>query len=324
MQSGPFFVLLLYFAHMLWHILITLIAFAGVWACSGVLVGTVDRLSSRFGRSHFFVSFFLLGLLTSFSEISVAVNAAIQGVPEVSVGNLIGASIVLFLLVAPAVAVAGNGVKLEHELSPGNLLAAFAVIAAPAVAAADGVLTRSEGAQFIALYAVLALLISNAKPVAHTAQASTRHIRPQHILALIAATLIIAFSGKVLVGEAVWFGDALGLPAALFGLLMLAIGTNIPEISVGIRAVRERKKGVAIGDYVGSAALNTPILGVLLLASDSVRIDTGDFHGTFIALVGGLALFYHFARSKKELSRVEGLVLIGLYACFAVWQVMAS
>ena len=77
--------------HLLVQILIFIAAGTVIWYFSGVLIQAVDKFSRKLNKSGFVVGFFILGFLTSIGEISVATNSLIDGVPQVSIGNLVGA-----------------------------------------------------------------------------------------------------------------------------------------------------------------------------------------------------------------------------------------
>lgn len=308
---------MLLFTHLAWFFL----SLAGVWLCSGALIQVTELLSRRTHRGNFFLAFVLLGILTSFSEIAVAFNATRQSVPEVSVGNLLGASLILFLWVTPILAVIGNGIKLQKGLSIKRLLPAALNIMAPIGLAIDGKLTRWEGAFCLLIYVVVVLLL---KQQDEQGRKETKPI-PKKILGIaflkvLIAAALIALSGRILVQETLFFSEYFSIPASMFGLLVLSIATNIPELAIGIRSAIKEKKAIALGDYIGSASANTAILGVVLLANGTVLINTDEWIGTAIATVGGIALFLWFLASKKQLSRREGLILLGAYAVFVAWE----
>ena len=77
------------------HALIYLLSFVGIWVGSGLAIRSVERISQSLKVSSFAVSFLVLGLFTSISELSVGINSIMENDPEIYVGNLIGASIVL-------------------------------------------------------------------------------------------------------------------------------------------------------------------------------------------------------------------------------------
>ena len=98
------------------------LSFVAIWFGAGLIISSVEELSKKLNISSFAVSFFVLGILTSIPEASVGINSIIDRDPEIFVGNLIGASLVLFLLVIPILAVAGNGIRLAHQLDGKSLL----------------------------------------------------------------------------------------------------------------------------------------------------------------------------------------------------------
>lgn len=311
------------------HLALTVLSFAAVWVSAGSLLGVVQRVARRAGRSSFLVSFFLLGLLTSFSEISVAINATLDGVPAVSAGNLMGASIVLFLLVAPVLAIAGGGVRLDHGFSERNLAIVLTVIAAPAFFVVDGAVTALEGFFLVLLYAALVYRLGFSAPAADerhekVALGAVLRASSKDLLLVVAGAAVIFLSGGQLVREAVFFGELFSLPASFFGLLVLSVGTNIPELTIAVRAAIAGKKSAAMGDYVGSAAVNVSTLGILAMVNGGVILDRAEFLGTAIVLCYGLLLFFLFSKSKSRLSRAEGAILIGVYGCFLIWQLLIA
>src|SRR3546814_16263914 len=64
----------------------------------------------------FTMSFFLLGLLTSLPELVIGLTSIVDGQPEIFVGNLIGGTIILFLLVIPLLALTSQGIKATRPL----------------------------------------------------------------------------------------------------------------------------------------------------------------------------------------------------------------
>jgi Ca2+/Na+ antiporter len=128
---------------------------AVIWVFSGYLIESVDRVARRFHKAGFTVAFFILGFLTSISEISVAFNSTVNGVPGVSAGNLIGASFVILLFIVPFLAIAGGGISLEGSLTRYNLLVALVAILLPAFFIIDGNVTPEEGIVALLLYTAL-------------------------------------------------------------------------------------------------------------------------------------------------------------------------
>lgn len=313
------------------HSLRFLIAFGIVWFIAGAIIGAVDRIAKRGNKSGFTVAFFVLGIMTSISEISVAFNATIEDVPSVSAGNLIGASVVIFFLIIPLLAICASSINLDHAIPWKTLVLALCVVAAPAFAALDGVILGWEGIVLLMFYAVLMLHIRKKQSVEQAIETTATDVRRvlaqgKHAvlfdaLAILGGAVLIFAAGRVLVDESVYFSALLGVPASLAGLLVLSIGTNTPELILAVRSVLSRHTDIAFGDYLGSAAANTLIFGFLPLMNGQFTLDTAEFITGFVVLTFGLMLFALFARTKNSLSRGEGIVLLLLYMCFVAVQI---
>lgn len=311
------------------HLLILGLTFGGIWFCAGFVVQAVDRLARRLNQNSFAIAFLVLGILTSLTETSVAINSTLQGAPHLSAGNLIGGSIVIFLLIIPALAFFGGGVRLQHTLSKNTLLLALAVIALPAVIAMTGVFTPLLGLTLIFGYGLLLFHLGrqqfNGRRQSVFVITRSSSIRLLAILGkIVAAGVAIFLISRLLVQEGIYVAEAFQVPASLVGLLMLSVGTNIPEITIAVRAILSGRKQVAFGNYIGSAAINTLLFGLLAITNGRFELDITEFLVTGPILLLGLVLFYRFARTRNTLSPVEGMVLGSLYVVFLVAQITAA
>src|SRR3989339_1527121 len=139
----------------LFRVLLYFSSFFVIWYCSGIIIRSVENLAQRLKISPFAMSFFVLGILTSIPEFSIGINSIINNTPDIFVGNLLGASLIIFIFIIPLLAVFGGGVKLVHQLSENNLIFSLLVVAAPVFLIADNVLTRTEGVFLILIYFIL-------------------------------------------------------------------------------------------------------------------------------------------------------------------------
>ncbi len=304
---------------MIFKLVFYFVSFFLIWFSAGLIVGAVDRLAHRFGLSGFAVSFFVLGILTSTPEFSLGISAIIDGQPEIFVGNLLGASLVLFLLTIPLLAVFGNGVKLAHQLEKKNLLLSLLVVAAPSFLIIDKKINSFEAFFLLILYFILFYSKKKKKGLFERIKDQILNHRSsltKDILQLILGIFVIFFSSKFIVDQTIYFSQIFGISSFLIALLVLSVGTNLPELSLAIRSVIERKKEVAFGDYIGSAAANTLIFaGLTLMAGGEVMV-ADNFLKILIFTVFGLGLFFLFSRSKNDISRKEGIILLLIYLLF--------
>lgn len=302
-----------------------LISFLIIWYCSGIIIKSVENLAHKLKISPFTMSFFVLGILTSIPEFSVGINSIINKTPDIFIGNLLGASLIIFIFIIPLLAVFGGGVKLVHQLSENNLIFSLLVVAAPVFLIADNLLTRTEGVFLILIYVILFYFIEKKHGLMGLKIPKKKLFNKNFLedaVELLLSALIIFLVSKYIVTETVYFSSVLKVSQFLISIIVLSIGTNLPEISLAVRSIIEGKNEVALGDYLGSAAANSLFFGLFTLFNGNrVNLSVYSFRVLLLTLFG-LGVFYIFSRSKKNISKHEGKILLLIYLLFIVSQVL--
>jgi len=233
--------------------------------------------------------------------------------------------IVIFLLIIPILAIAGNGIKLVHQLNAKNLLFSLLVIVTPSFLIADKKISLFEAIFLIFLYLILLYTIEKKKGLFEKVRDNLidgkSHLA-QDVGKIIIGGLFVFFSSSFIVTRTIYFSNLLNISPFIIGLLFLALGTNFPELSLAIRSVASKKKEVAFGDYVGSAAANSLLIGILTIFNGGQVVVVNHFIRPFIFTVLGLGLFFYFSRSKNDISRVEGLMLLLVYVGFLTAEIL--
>jgi cation:H+ antiporter len=306
------------------HLIIFILSFVGLWIGSGLAIGSVERLSKILKVSSFAVSFLVLGFFTSESELSVGINSIIGNDPEIYVGNLIGGSIVIFMLIIPLLAITGSKIKIPTEFQGFNLPASLVVIALPVILAMDGRVGRIDSIIALSLFGFLVIAVQTRKGLFE--KIKTFNPRSgvkvgKELLRIVFGLATIFIASRFIVEQTIYFSHLLEISPFLISLLLIAIGTNIPELSLVLRSVFMKSNQVAFGDYVGSAAFNTFLLGLLTLIYGKPVFLTNSYLVGLLFLVAGLVIFYYFARTKNSISRLEGLALVAMYILFLATEV---
>lgn len=313
---------------MVTHLIVFILSSLAIWLSAGVLIESVDRVAKRFHKTAFSVAFFVLGILTSLSEISVAINSSLGGVPQISVGNLVGASFVILLFIVPLLAITGKGIGLKHLISKKNIILAFAVILLPALLLSDGEITKLEGIFALVAFFTLVYAIQKQKEfpdkigIIPINLPTGKNAVILDVLKILAGGTIIFVACRYLVEQSVYFASFFNIPGSIIGLIILSIGTNVPELVIAARSIIRKHKDIAFGDYLGSAAVNTLIFGFLAISNGSFSVEPREFYSATILLIAGLFFLYLFARSQNSISRKEGFILIIFYIVFLIIQFM--
>lgn len=285
-------------------------------------LSAVIKISRIFKISGFATSFLILGFFTSLTEILVGVSAIMENQPEIFVGNLIGSSVVIFLLIIPLLAVLANGIGLNHDFSYRDLVGSVIVIGMPAILALNNHFSLVDAIVCLVVYVNFFYTQgkkSNTFVKLIHVQFSLQSLSLE-LFKILAGMGMLFYASNLLVDQTVILGEQLNTSAFIISLLVISIGTNIPELSIAIRAVMARKNDIALGNYIGSSALNTLTIGVLTLANqNSIVLGQQPALG-FATFIVGLGIFLHVAKSKREVSRLEGMMLMAVYILFILLE----
>lgn len=308
---------------MILHLFLYIISFVIIWYGSGLIVSAVSKFSSRLRLSAFAFSFVFLGILTSIPEFSVGMQSIIARDPEIFVGNLLGGVVVLFLFIIPVLAVFGNGTSLKHEFDKKSLVVTMGVILAPAFFILDKRVTSLEGFLMVVLYFILLYLVQRKNGIFDKNNSNLLNSRAysyKDLLIMAVGVVLVFLSSGMIVNQTTYFAEALRIPAFYISLIVIALGTNLPELSLAVRSVVSGKKEIAMGDYIGSASVNTLLFGFFTLMSNGRVLTVNHFFVTFYFIAIGLIAFYILSYFTQYISRAHGLILLAIYVVFVLTE----
>lgn len=266
-----------------------------------------------------FVLGLILGLLTSLPELGIGINALAQDVPSVSVGNLLGGVIVLFCLVL------GLGIVLNREIKTDGkadiLWPILAYMSLPLLFGLRGYLGFWTGLGLLILYPAVLLYAYLAHDGTSSRASDGTRVPIVKELALIVLGLIgVIFLSNLIVRMTLPILTTLRVPGFLVGLIVYSIGTNLPELIVTIRAWKNRVRELSFSNILGSAAANAALLGAFAMTQAlPVTVDFS-YLVTVVTMLLTFGLILHFYKTGKRFTRVEGLVLLAVYAAFVILQ----
>ena len=304
-----------------------LIVFGIVLAVSArLVVHAAEDIARQMGLPTFIIGFFVLGMLTSTPEFFVMLQAAADGVPMLSAGNLLGGSLLLLSFVMGLCAVILGNIKLNHGMRFPDLVFAAAVVASPVAALRDGNLSRVDGLLLVGFYLLYVIFVSDEEKLAKRVAKRANHAKHMATLLsmLLAGVIGMVIASKIVVESAEILMSAFHIPALVFGLFFLSVGTNLPEFSLALQAIARGRRDIAFGDFLGSSVANTFILGVLGILAPFQTTSYEGMMFTIMLLLGVSLFFIWAAKSKQSISRQEGLGLLIFYGLFVVYQLFLA
>jgi cation:H+ antiporter len=309
--------------HLLWLLVgLVLLTVGGEALVRGALAA-----ARRMGVSPLLAGLVIVGFGTSAPELVVSVQAALGGSPAIALGNVVGSNIANILLILGISALIMPLVTHIKSLRRDGLTMLFATLLFMGLASFGG-LGRLEGMLmlgFLAAYLVWAYRTeredtSSPEAQLHKAEADEIEMLPMSIPMTLLATIgglamLIVGANRFLLG-AVGLGQELGVPEAIIGLTVVAVGTSLPELAVSIIAAIRKHADVAVGNIIGSNIFNILcILGVSSLIAplplEGRLLEIDQFVMLAAAVVLLLFLFFGL-----RLSRFKGALLLAGYVAY--------
>lgn len=280
-------------------------------------------ISKKLGINPFITGFVILSGASTLPELSVAVNAAVQQVPDLSIGNLFGATIFLLTVVIGLFAIKHRSIPFHGSFGPREVILSLILIATQILAVYDQRLGKVEGICLLGGYLLLiAFLIKSSKQKKHIL--TFKIIRRKRILYSVLLSIIgligLLLSANFIVNIVIDIAKTFHISETLLGIFMLGIGTNLPELAILFASRNAEEDKLAVGNFIGSAVANVPTLGLLAVL---LPHTISGFNSLFPVLVGlffTCLLFAIFVSTKEKLSAKEATVLIFMFILMVGFQ----
>lgn len=303
-----------------------------VWSADRFVEGAAAT-AKHAGMPPLLIGMLIVGFGTSAPEMVVSAMAALDGNPNLALGNVLGSNIVntglILGVTALVVPITVHSRVVRRELP---LLLAIGLVAGALLW--DGGLSRPESllllAGFFGLIAwTLYVALNNREDVLTgemDRELATQSMPLGRALFWLAAGLVLlVVSSRILVWGAVEIAQALGVSDLVIGLTIVALGTSLPELAASVIAARKGEHEIAIGNLVGSNMFN--LLAVLGIAgviapmpSIAAEVLARDW-STMMALLVALFVMAYGFRGAGRINRFEGLLLLIAYVAYNVYLV---
>ncbi len=282
------------------------------------MVLAAARLSRARGLSPVLVGALVVGLGTSVPELLVSAIASVRGDLDLAIGNIVGSNASNVTLVLGSAALVAPLVARSRVLAREGV-AMLAALGALTVVLWDLEVSRAEGAGLAAGMVVAAVLLVHWSDGADAPEASGAVTVGRREAVVGGAALLATLAGAdVLVRGAERLVEAASLESGFVGLVVVAVGTSLPELATSVAATRRGEAGLVVGNVIGSNLFNSlAVAGVAGLFGPG-PVD-GEFRVALLWMLAAVAAAAVFVATGRRLVRREAVVLLGLFAGFVVF-----
>jgi cation:H+ antiporter len=293
------------------------------------LVRASVGLSFKLKISKLVIGMTVVSFATSAPELLVSLQAALDGVSDIALGNVIGSNIANIGLVLGITAIISPLAvdKDFYKLNwPMMMLMSFALYY---FLKNDNVLTAFEGLlMFVALLVFLIILIKSSRKITKANLDEVDETLAQVSNFKIISWLLIGaaglyFGSEWLVQGAKQLATAVGISDYAISVTVIAIGTSVPELAASVIAALKQEKAISLGNLIGSNIFNiASVLGLTAIIKPIVvNPDTPQILSTNIFwMIAFAAILIPLMLIPKrfEIGRLKGFILFGAYLVFIV------
>ena len=288
------------------------------------VVKAASGLARRAGLSPFVTGLVLVAFATSVPELAVNLRAIWIGDHALALGNVVGSNIANFGLTLGAAALCAP-LLIRWKALPSLLVCLVVATLATILLGQDGRLTRLEGLLLLAAFAAVfafAFAFGRRQPELRSEFSEFANTRTDLTLNLVRfaiAAALLFFGAKWVVQGGTALGLALGMESLLSGLLLVAIGTALPEMSAAIAAARHGQGDIVAGHVIGSSLFNLLVVGGGMAVVRDVSLPASFVRLELPAALVFALLLLPMLRGDLRISRAEGGVLV---LAFLAWVVL--
>lgn len=295
-----------------------------------LLVKGAVQLAQRWKVSTLVIGMTVVSSATSAPELLVSLQAAIEGHPDLALGNVVGSNIANISLILGftalfyPLAIAEDTIRRNFPITLGASLLFWAFLAL------NGIIDRWEGLVLFLLligYTVTAIRRSRKQTKLMEAEAEVEARLPKvpmwrSAVLIILGVAALKFGADFLIQGSVTVALEWGIDERIISLSIVAVGTSVPELAASLVSAIRQEQDISLGNLLGSNLFN--ILSVIGLTGIIQPIEAQS--ASFISfdlpvMIGFLLLLFPMMVwiTSRRIGRWEGLVLLMAYVGYLIY-----
>jgi len=307
-------------------VLFLIAGLAGLWFGTDLTIRGAISVANRFGIPEFIVGVAILSIGSDLPELTIAISAAMQNLQgaltsDVVVGSAIGSSLgqigfVLGLVGLLSYLTLPRYIIFRHG---GVMMGSLVVLA---LVGLDGTVSRTEGASLVMIYVIyFASLFSEKGSLSKEVDGDVPLSAFRTWFDLVFGLGVIMASAELTVHAATEAAELLNIEQSFVALIVIGLGTSLPELSISLGAIRKKRTSLSVGNLIGSNIFDTLIpVGVAGVIS-GLQFDSRmlRFDLPYLFVLSAIVLFF-FVR-KKGLQKSEAIIVLALYCGYALVRI---
>ncbi len=291
------------------------------------LLKSAVALSLRLNIPKIVIGMTVVSLATSAPELIVSINSALEGYPDLALGNVVGSNIAnLGLVLGITILLSSIDVNKSFYFTdwPVMMLASLLFFG---FIYFDGELQQYEGIIMVVLLFVFLVYLLRFQKTAVVDELPEDDVE----LPLYKTVLFLGLGGvalwggsELLINGAVGMAKNYGISERIIAVTVVSVGTSIPELAASIIAVVKKEKAISLGNLIGSNIFNLlAVLGITAIITPIKVADQGLLSNDIFWMLGisFLILPLVFIPKGLRLGWRDGIILVGIYITFVFFTI---
>jgi len=300
------------------------------------LIFNVKKIAEKLKINKYIIGI-IFGILTTTPELFVGINAIKNNIGSISIGNLFGGIILLFTLLLGIDLILNKKIKTDGNIK--NILPSFLFILLGIITGLKGYFNFYDGIFFIFLYFTIVFYINKTNNINEYElnilnkkndfsndlkniflKKNVKKEIVKEILISIISIITLLITSDIIIDLSIKILSQFNISKFFIGLIMFSIGTNLPELTVVLRAFKNKDSELSLSHLIGSAMANIFILSILSLFNNFKININFSYILLLITTIISSILIILFYKTNKEFSRNEGYSLVLIYIIFIIAQ----
>lgn len=297
--------------------IIFIVAMAVLIKGADFVIEESERVALHYNISHFVIGATLVALGTSLPEMAASMVASGAGKGDIAVSNIIGSNIINISLVLGLVFLISSKIMPSRDIFAKDSAWGLFPVMTFILISFDGIISRFEGFMFIMMMgAYLLFLINNDDDIASEIDeelAKEKFDWKRTGIFLAAGFVMVIVGANFTIESATAIALDFGVSEWIIGLLLIALGTSLPELMVSLSAAKKGNGDMIIGNIIGSNVANfTVALGAAALVNP-IMVDISKNAFDIVAVLV-ISVMLVFISANKLYNKSAGLVLLIMMA----------
>lgn len=252
---------------------------------------------------------------TSSPELSVSINAALAGNPQIGLGDSLGSNVVNIALIL-ALALVISAIQSPRDSVKRDFPVALLIPVITGALLLDGALSRLDGLMLLSLFIawLVATIIESRKQPSLAEEYLGAQRKWRVVFFCVTGLVLLVSAGNLIVSGARGIAITFGIAEFIIGATVVAVGTSMPELATAIIAKLRGHDEISLGTIIGSNIFNGSFIVAVTAMIHPISVAWRD---VALALVFGLvALAFTYPSRTGLIERRRGMLLLVVYTAY--------